>query len=79
MAYIIKKTERNKVYLTENDTKVNVDITIWYNLEGDTKLQDSSIGTTIILFLDTDSRNTIVAELSEKTIEWFNTNYNSAP
>lgn len=76
MNYTIKSTQTNGINLSEDSSSINIDVTIIYNLEGESKLQDSSVGTTINLSLSEGERSTMVAELQTKTTEWFNTNYN---
>ena len=76
MAYTLKSYSTNRVYLVDSGTSINVDVTILFNKEGETKLADTSIGTTINILLDDSPRNTIVSELETKMNDWFNTEYN---
>ena len=82
MQYEIKLNEQeqsdikiNKVSLSDDSLSINVDVTIIYGIVGDSIVK-SSIGTTINLLLDNSVRSSLVSELNEKIVAWFNNNYN---
>ena len=77
MKYEIKSTIISKLILSEDRSSINIDMTIFFGIVGDDRMQPSSTGCTIELSLKDGSRDTLVSELNEKTIEWFNKNYNS--
>ena len=74
--YIIKSQTINAIKLAEDLKSVNLDFTLTYNLEGETKLPDGSVGNTITLSLETGERSTMVDEMNTKINEWFKNNYN---
>ena len=74
--YIIKSKTINGIKLSEDLKSVNLDFTIFYNIDGESKLPNGSIGDTITLSLETGERNTMVSEMETKIIEWFNLKFN---
>lgn len=67
----------SKIYLSEDGSSINVDMTIPYGVEGMEKLTPSTTGCTINLSLQEGHRNILVSELDEKTDKWFNENFNN--
>jgi hypothetical protein len=76
MEYAIKSTFINKITLSEDSLSISVGVTVNFNAKEESKMADSSIGTTIVLSLKDGERNTLAQELNSKTLEWFNENYN---
>ena len=75
--YIIKGSPTtNSIKLAEDSKSVDINFTLLFNLEGETKLPDASVGDKVNLSLETGERSTMVEELNEKINEWFQTNYN---
>lgn len=77
MKYIINSTSISRIILSENGKDISIDMTIFFGVKGMDKISPSSIGCTVSLSLEDGNRNTLVAELNEKTVNWFNENYNT--
>jgi len=75
MEYEITNTEISRITLSEDNSTLAVDMTLWYNV-AESKLQDSTTGCTITLDMTTGERATMKAELDTKVLEWFNKKFN---
>lgn len=76
MKYVIKSSAVSAIRISEDKLSISLDVTILYNTEEPSKLQDSSVGTTIVISLEKGDRKTLVSELEKSIQEWFDKNYN---
>lgn len=77
MKYTISKSPSiSRITISDDDASINIDVTVFYNIEGGSHLPDATVGYTINMLLDSSTRDTMLSELNTKVQQQFEAQFN---